>query len=74
MNELIKVTTNEQGSQVVSARDLYNYLGFDKSQWKRWYEKNILTKHFVIQKVKCIFEVGIEFFHRNGFKVYYLAK
>lgn len=51
MNELIKVTTNEQGSQVVSARDLYEYLGFDKSQWKRWYEKNILTNQFVIENV-----------------------
>lgn len=35
MNELIKVTTNEQGSQVVSARELYKFLevGQDFSNW-----------------------------------------
>jgi anti-repressor protein len=27
MNNLINITTNEQGSQVVSARELYEFLG-----------------------------------------------
>lgn len=47
MKELIKVTTNEQGQQVVSAKELYLNLGMDKSQWSRWYQKNILDNDFV---------------------------
>lgn len=49
MQELIKVTTGAQGSQVVSARNLYEFLGYDKSQWKRWYEKNIINNPFAIE-------------------------
>ena len=41
MNELIKIQTNEQGQQLVNARELYLGLGLDKSQWSRWYKKNI---------------------------------
>lgn len=42
-NDLIKITTGEQGSSVVSARELYNFLGFDASQWSRWSKKNIVN-------------------------------
>ena len=42
MNELIKVEINENNEPIVSARALYDFLGFDKSQWSRWYKKNIL--------------------------------
>jgi anti-repressor protein len=51
MNGLIKITTNEQGSSVVSARELYEYLGFDAGQWKRWYQKNIINNQFAFENV-----------------------
>lgn len=35
MTELIKITTNEQGSQVVSARELYEYLEV-KTEFTKW--------------------------------------
>ena len=40
MNELIKVT-EQNGEQLVSARELYEFLELDKSQWARWTKKNI---------------------------------
>lgn len=40
MTELIKVT-EENGEQLVSARELYEFLELDKSQWARWTKKNI---------------------------------
>lgn len=49
MQELIKVTHGAQGERVVSARSLYEFLGYDKSQWKRWYEKNIIKNTFAIE-------------------------
>lgn len=49
MQQLIKITTNEQGSKVVSARELYDFLGYDKSQWSRWYKKNIEENAFAIE-------------------------
>lgn len=47
--ELIKITTNEQGSKVVSARELYDNLGLDKSNWSKWYPKNIEKNQFAIE-------------------------
>lgn len=49
MEELIKVATNAQGSQVVSAKELHDFLGFDKSQWSRWAKKNIVDNLFAIE-------------------------
>ena len=49
MEQLIKVQANENGQQVVSAREFYDYLGYDKSQWSRWYRKNILDNEFAIE-------------------------
>ncbi len=49
MQEIIKLIPNEQGSKAVSARALYDYLGYDKSQWKRWYKKNIEENPFAPQ-------------------------
>ncbi len=40
MNELIKITYDND-RPTVSARELYEFLGLDKSQWSRWYKKNI---------------------------------
>lgn len=49
MQQLIKISTNEQGSNVVSAKELYDLLGYDKSQWKRWATKNIEENPFAIE-------------------------
>lgn len=48
MNELIKIE-ERNGNQVVSARELYEFLGFNVSQWKRWFKKNILDNAFAIE-------------------------
>jgi len=40
LKELIKVT-EQNGEQLVSARELYEFLELDKSQWARWTKKNI---------------------------------
>lgn len=49
MNELIKVSTNEQGEQVVSAKELYESLGYDRSNWSKWYRGNIAENPFAIE-------------------------
>ena len=46
MKDLIPVTKNEKGQQIVSAREFYEGLGLDKSNWKRWYKKNILENEY----------------------------
>lgn len=48
MTELIKITENKSGERIVSAKELYNTLGFDISQWSRWYKKNIEENDFAI--------------------------
>lgn len=49
MTELIKVTKNENGNNVVSAKELYDFLGHDKGQWSRWYKTNILENLFTFE-------------------------
>ena len=53
MNELLEVKTNKQGKQIVSARDLYLGLGLDKSNWKRWSNKNIKQNEFFKESRSC---------------------
>lgn len=48
MNELIRITERD-GRKAVSARELYEKLGFDLSQWSRWYKKNITENKFAIK-------------------------
>lgn len=48
-NELIKVTTNENGQKLVSARELYLGLGLNKAHWKRWSEQNISKNEFFLE-------------------------
>lgn len=48
MTQLIKIT-EQDGNKVVSARELYKKLGYDKSHWKRWYEKNIINNDFAFE-------------------------
>lgn len=41
-SELIKVIRNEKGERFVDCKELYLGLGLNKSQWSRWYKKNIV--------------------------------
>lgn len=50
MNELIKITETN-GKNAVSARELYEKLGYDLSQWPRWYKKNITNNKFAMEDV-----------------------
>lgn len=48
MEAIIKITEKD-GKQLVSARDLYEKLGYDLSQWARWFKKNITENQFAIE-------------------------
>jgi len=48
MNELIPIS-NHNGKKAVSARVLYEFLGYSKSQWKRWYTGNIINNQFAAE-------------------------
>jgi len=48
MDNLITIT-EQNGIKAVSARELYQYLGYDISQWSRWILKNILNNEFAIE-------------------------
>lgn len=48
MQELIKVATNAEGKQVVSARDLYHYLGYESNKFSRWAMSKIVKNDFAI--------------------------
>ena len=52
MNELIPLqpqTINGNAVETVSARELYEALGLDKSHWSRWTKKNILNNQFAVE-------------------------
>lgn len=49
MDQLIKIEDNKDLGQAVSARELYQFLGYNNTQWKRWYEKNIVNNDFAIE-------------------------
>lgn len=58
MTELIKITTNEEGSQVVSARELHGFLEV-KTQFKDWIKRRIDDYEFIENQdfeVSLIFE------------------
>ena len=40
MEELIKITENN-GVKAVSAKELYDFLGYEKGQWSRWCKRNL---------------------------------
>ena len=50
MNQLIKVTEKD-GKQLVSARELYSFLGYDLSQWSRWCLTNIVKDDYFTEYV-----------------------
>ncbi|WP_102400175.1 antA/AntB antirepressor family protein [Haloimpatiens massiliensis] len=45
MNKLINIQ-DRNGKQLVSAKELYLGLGLDKSNWSRWYQRNIWNNEF----------------------------
>lgn len=49
MEELIQIRKSEGGKDVVSAKDLYDFLGMGKSQWSRWYKKNIEDNPYAVE-------------------------
>lgn len=49
MEGLIKVQEKEDGSQIVSARELYQCLGYDSSQFSRWAKSKIVNNEFAIE-------------------------
>ncbi len=53
MNELIKVNFESERPTLL-ARELYDFLGYDKSQWARWYKKNIEDDNFFIENIDYI--------------------
>ena len=54
MKDLIPVTQNKQGQQIVSAKDLYLGLGLEKSHWKRWSEKNIVENEYFQENIDWV--------------------
>lgn len=48
MNELIPIIRKE-GKSLVSANELYLFLGYYKSNWAQWYRKNITENEFAIE-------------------------
>lgn len=48
MNELIKITEYD-GKKAVSARELYDFLGFASQHWANWYKKNIVNNSFALE-------------------------
>ena len=57
-NELIKVK-NENGRQLVSARELYKGLGLARTKWTPWVKKNIRDNEFFYENVDWI-EVSLQ--------------
>lgn len=50
LGELLPINENN-GQRAVNARDLYLFLGYDKSQWARWYTKNIINNDYAEEGV-----------------------
>jgi anti-repressor protein len=48
MQELIHISDND-GKKAVSAKELYQKLGYDPSQWSRWFNKNIIENQFAVE-------------------------
>lgn len=52
MNELIPLhhqTINNEPVETVNARELYDALGLDKSNWSRWAKQNIVNNPFAVE-------------------------
>ena len=47
--ELIKINTDSNGVQAVSAKELYEFLGLATQHWAKWLKKNIELNEFAIE-------------------------
>jgi anti-repressor protein len=54
MEELIQIKKSEGGKDVVSARELYEVLGLNKTHWSRWSKQNIIDNPFAIEKMDYV--------------------
>lgn len=54
MNKLINIQVNEQGKQIVSAKNLYLGLGLNVTNWSRWYPKNIQKNEFFKENIDWV--------------------
>ena len=57
MNELISLTQsaiNGNAVETVSARELYERLGLDKSNWSRWSKSSIVHNPFALENVDYV--------------------
>ena len=60
MKEIIKITESN-GKKAVSARELYDSLGYEKSQFSRWAKKNILENPYAIENEDWVgFDINVE--------------
>ena len=50
MEHKIKIQETSKGS-VVSARELYDFLELNPSQWSRWYQSNIINEDLFIENI-----------------------
>lgn len=53
MNELIRIT-EQNGKKAVSARELYEFLGYNKAAWKRWYTNNIIENPYAEENIDWV--------------------
>lgn len=53
MDELIKSKDTPQGLRY-SAMDLYSFLGFNKTNWGKWYKKNIVSNPYCAEGVDWV--------------------
>lgn len=54
MNNLINIQVNEQGKQIVGAKDLYLGLGLNEKNWSRWYPTNIQNNDFFQENIDWV--------------------
>ena len=47
-------TINGNAIETVSAHEMYDTLGLDKSNWSRWTKKNILNSPFAVENNDCV--------------------
>ena len=57
MNKLITIK-NENGKQLVSAKELYLGLGLSKTEWSRWYSTNLINNDY--------FKVNVDWIARHN--------
>jgi anti-repressor protein len=55
--QLIIIQKSQGGKDVVSARELYDALGFNQSHWNRWAKKNIENNGFAVKNQDWAFSL-----------------